>query len=59
MPDQNFLTPKQVAAEVAVTEETLLSWRKKGLGPPFIRRGQRILYPKLAYTEWYEKGDDA
>jgi hypothetical protein len=31
---------------------TLNKWRVVGGGPPFMRFGRRIVYPRQAYEEW-------
>lgn len=48
-----FLSPVQVGRLLGISRWSLLLWRKKGFGPPFLRitRGT-IRYPRLALIAW-------
>lgn len=49
-----YLTPKQVAAIRLKSEPALVQERKRGIGPPFIRDGGRILYPEDELYAWLD-----
>lgn len=49
-----YLTPRQVAAIRRKSEPALVQERKRGIGPPFVRDGGRILYPEDELYEWLE-----
>lgn len=49
-----FLTPAEVVKRWsnAVTVGTLANWRSRKAGPPFQKRGSRVLYPADALEQW-------
>lgn len=47
-----FVTPKQLAAELRVTEWTLNEWRKGRKGPPYYRLIKKIIYYRHEVDEW-------
>lgn len=50
---RKFYSPHQVAGLLGMSAWNLLLWRKKGVGPPFLRitRGT-IRYPKPEFAAW-------
>lgn len=36
------------------TASTVETWRKRGIGPAYIRIGNRVLYPRTAVAEYME-----
>lgn len=52
--ESKFLTPAQVVERWsnAVTTGTLANWRSHKKGPPFQKRGSRVLYPREALEQW-------
>ena len=56
-PDNQFLTPKQVAARIGVSANTLCQWRHRKQGPPFIKRVSRVYYAAPLLEDWYRNGD--
>jgi hypothetical protein len=42
----DFLAEEDVALLAAVQLSTVEAWRKRGLGPPVVRMGNRYLYPR-------------
>jgi hypothetical protein len=44
--DAEYLEHAAVAALLQTTTRTLRNWRAKGEGPPFIKHGNTIRYPK-------------
>jgi hypothetical protein len=54
-----FLNPKQVVAhlgEHAPALGTLRNWRSSKIGPAFIKRCGKVLYPLDMLIEWANKG---
>jgi hypothetical protein len=49
-----YLTPKQVAGIRQKGEPALVQERKRGIGPPYIRDGGRILYPEDTLYAWLD-----
>jgi len=45
-----ILTPKQIAKQFGITEETLLTWRKQGM--PTVKIGKFILIIEDDFIEW-------
>jgi len=56
-PAQHTLSPKRAAERIGVHEQTLVTWRRMGVGPRFIKRGGRIYYPVPDLDQWYINGD--
>ena len=45
--------PVDVANMLNLTTQTLMLWRKKGIGPEWIKLGQNIVrYPITNFDEW-------
>jgi hypothetical protein len=40
-----FLTPKEVATRWRISHQTLANWRSSGVGPPYVKIGNKVLYP--------------
>jgi hypothetical protein len=51
-PDAEYLTPAHVGRKIHTTEAALAVRRCKGLGPPYLKMGSKILYPAAALREW-------
>ncbi|MEO1018094.1 MAG: helix-turn-helix domain-containing protein [Pseudomonadota bacterium] len=51
---QRFMFPADVASMLGVTAETLLRWRSQGYGPPYRKRGRRVVYVREQVEEWDE-----
>ena len=47
-----FLDEKQLCAELAISPVTTTRWRRTGEGPPFVRVGRLIRYPRSALEAW-------
>jgi hypothetical protein len=56
---QKFLTPDDVVARWggSIEKGTLANWRSQGKGPPFSKRGAKVVYP-LDTLEAYEAAND-
>jgi len=50
----NYLTCRQVAEIRRKSEPALVQERKRGIGPPYIRDGGRILYPEDELYAWLD-----
>ena len=46
------LTPKELAQVLGIDYGVLTKWRKRGKGPPYIKLGGLVFYPKGALEEW-------
>ena len=45
--------PVDVASMLNLTTQTLMLWRKKGIGPEWVKLGQNIVrYPITNFDEW-------
>jgi hypothetical protein len=53
--DAEWLTPAQLAVLWQTTERTLRNWRAAGKGPPFVKHGNTIRYPRNSLNE-FDKG---
>ena len=49
-----FITQKELAAGLRVSERTLERWRMEGSGPPFVKLG-RILYSVRDVADWSQQ----
>ena len=48
-----YYKPVDVASMLNLTTQTLMLWRKKGIGPQWIKLGQNIVrYPMPNFDEW-------
>lgn len=56
---KNALTPDEVVARWsgATKKGTLANWRSQGKGPPWSKRGAKVVYP-LAKLEAWEAAND-
>ena len=56
MNTNQYLTTKQLAAELGLSEAALKQWRTKGTGPPFFQTTDadqaRKLYPRVEVEKW-------
>ena len=48
------LTPKQAAAELGKTVQTLFRWRQAKKGPPYRIIEGRVQYPTIELRNWLE-----
>jgi DNA-binding transcriptional MerR regulator len=55
MPAQErvLLSELAVARLCGVHVATVGRWRRLGIGPPFERRGRRVVYDRVAVLEWW------
>lgn len=53
--ENKFLTPDELAERWDFSKFTLAGWRRRGVGPNFIKRGYRKILYCLADIEKFEK----
>ena len=51
---EQFSKPAQLAKELHKTEGTLANWRCQKKGPPFVKIGSSVLYPRDKLEVWLE-----
>src|SRR4051812_12539490 len=49
---ENLLTPEELAQNLHLSPATLAAWRSERRGPPFVKVGRRIWYPKETFDGW-------
>lgn len=47
------LSDKDIAAILSVHKETIYRMRKKGLGPPFVKIGKKVICIKQDFFDWF------
>jgi excisionase family DNA binding protein len=50
----DYLTSEETAEILRTPKTTLYRWRMEGTGPPAIKVGRKLLYPRAQLTEWLE-----
>jgi predicted DNA-binding transcriptional regulator AlpA len=48
----NVLTPDEISTSYKISKRTLENWRRKGSGPPWIRLGRQVRYPRSGFEAW-------
>ncbi len=51
-----LMTVPELAAYVRRPVATIYAWNSRGGGPPFIKRGGRVLYRRSDVKEWLDAG---
>lgn len=57
---EDWIKQKQTATDIDIENDfqiprnTLKKWRLANQGPRFFRLGDKILYPRVAFVEWFE-----
>lgn len=49
---KDYLTSKDVAAALDVSQITVSRWRKKGYGPVWLKIGGVFRYPRTEFEAW-------
>lgn len=49
---EDLLTTEQIAAEFDVTAATVVRWRRKRVGPPYLRIQGRVRYDRTEAKAW-------
>jgi excisionase family DNA binding protein len=52
--NSDVLTPDELSKSYKISKRTLENWRRNGSGPPWIRIGRQIRYPRSGIKEWIE-----
>lgn len=47
------LTDKEIASILGLHKETIYRMRKKGLGPPFVKVGKKVICIKQDFFDWF------
>lgn len=50
--ETEYLTPKEATEHLRVASTTLRNWRWKKFGPPWVRLGKSVLYPRAGLDAW-------
>jgi len=50
----NYLHPEDVTEKFLIPTATLATWRHRGLGPPYLKAGRRVLYLESAVRAWLD-----
>jgi len=50
-----FFDERSVERKFGLKRRTLQSWRHRGRGPPWVRAGRKILYPRAGLSEFLSK----
>lgn len=50
--DGPLVRPDQAAEIVGLRKGTLDQYRARRIGPPYVRKGRKIYYPKQLLEEW-------
>ena len=48
----NYLTPRELGAEIRKDPASLRRWRQRGIGPTWLQLGSTVLYPVDAVNAW-------
>ena len=49
-----FLSEAEVSEAYRIPKSALRGWRKRGGGPPFLKFGRAVQYPKAELVEWLQ-----
>ena len=54
-----YYKSNEIADMLNLTTQTLMLWRKRGIGPKWVKLGQNIVrYPITEYEEWMDGNND-
>ena len=53
--EKQTATDHDIEKDFQIPENTLKKWRLAGKGPIHFRLGDKILYPRAAFVEWFMK----
>jgi hypothetical protein len=54
---EGFLTEAELGEALGKTQRTLRAWRQRGIGPPYIRMGQTVVYATESFRAWLKAGE--
>jgi hypothetical protein len=49
---KDYRSRKDLAAELDISELTLIRWEQAGKGPPATRLGRKVLYSRIGTERW-------
>ncbi len=52
--EKQTATDHDIEKDFQIPKNTLKKWRLANQGPIFFRLGDKILYPRVAFIEWFE-----
>lgn len=54
--EKKYLTEKEVSAIYSITVRTLQSWRRRGVGPPYVKpEGKLVRYSAYSVAHWFDR----
>lgn len=53
-PERAYVTPQQAAIITGISYKKLEALRARRQGPPFLKVGSRVMYPRAALIAWME-----
>jgi len=54
---EGFLTEAELGKVLGRTRRTLRGWRQRGIGPPYTRMGQTVIYGTESFRAWLRAGE--
>lgn len=54
-----YVSRKQLAADLKLAEATLIRWEKDGKGPPVTRIGRDVVYSIPSFKKWLREQERA
>lgn len=51
-PTEQWLTPKEICAQLQIPEQTFYQWRAKNVGPPAYRIGRHLRIGRTDFAAW-------
>jgi predicted DNA-binding transcriptional regulator AlpA len=55
----DYISRKQLAADLGYAEATLIRWEKDGKGPPVTRIGRDVVYSIPSFKKWLKDQERA
>lgn len=55
MTDPEYFRPIDVSELMGWSLKTLANYRCEGVGPPYIKVGRSVLYPKVEFYRWLKE----
>ncbi len=55
----DYISRKQLAADLKLAEATLIRWEKDGKGPPVTRIGRDVVYSIPSFKKWLKEQERA
>lgn len=53
---KKYLTTEEAADYIRYKPQTLANWRSSGIGPDWLKAGDKVLYSAEDLDDWVEKG---